>query len=75
MYFVYIIKSSLLNRTYIGQTDDLQSRLKQHHGRLKAHDWKFVHVESYPTRSLAMRREKYFKTGDGRKVLQNKGIV
>ena len=75
MHFVYVIKSESLNTTYIGQTDDLELRLKQHHGRLKAFDWKLVHAEQFSTRSLAVRREKYFKTGDGRKVLRNKGVI
>ncbi len=74
MYFVYVIKSESLNKTYIGQTANLNTRLKEHQGRLNAFDWTLVHVEEYRERSLAVRRERYFKTGDGRKVLRNKGI-
>ncbi|MBI3317696.1 MAG: GIY-YIG nuclease family protein [Candidatus Omnitrophica bacterium] len=75
MYYVYVIKSELLNKTYVGQTDDLELRLKQHNGRLKVFDWKLIHIEQYPTRSLAIRRERYLKTGDGRAVFLNKDIV
>ena len=74
MHFVYVIKSASLNRTYIGQTDHLAERLKQHHGRLKVFDWELVYSEEFLSRSLAMKREKYLKTGDGRKVLRNKGV-
>jgi putative endonuclease len=80
MYHVYVIKSGSSNRIYIGHTKDLQKRMLQHNGGYskatkKHQDWKIAHEEAYPTRSLAMKREKYLKTGDGRAVLKSKNIV
>ncbi len=79
MYYVYVIRSQFLNKTYIGYTEDLDRRLTEHNSRFKkmaenGFDWELIHVEEYPTKSLAMKREKYFKTGDGRRVLKLKGV-
>ena len=80
MYHVYVIKSISTGKTYIGHTDKLQERLSQHKdGSNKAtkfaHDWNLVHTEEYFTRSLAMKRESYLKSGDGKRVLKLKGVV
>ncbi|MFT5125357.1 MAG: putative endonuclease [Kiritimatiellia bacterium] len=77
MYFVYV----LLNpdgRTYVGQTNDLGRRLTQHndpnyrgtlHTKRHQGPWKLIHQETFASRSEAMRREKYFKTGVGREII------
>jgi len=80
MYYVYVIKSISNNKIYIGHTDNLQKRLLEHNsGYSKATkhscDWQVIHKEEYLDRSLAMKREKFLKTGDGRKVLKLKGIT
>ncbi|PIV39849.1 MAG: endonuclease, partial [Candidatus Omnitrophica bacterium CG02_land_8_20_14_3_00__42_8] len=38
-------------------------------------DWDVIYAEDYKDRLLAMKRERFFKTGDGRKVLKFKGIL
>jgi putative endonuclease len=35
----------------------------------KYRPWELVYFETFPTRSEAMRREKFFKTGRGREFL------
>jgi len=80
MYHVYVIKSDLLNEVYIGHTHELSDRLSAHSlghnlSTKKSDDWKLVHAEEYPTRSLAMKREEYLKSGDGRRVLKLKGVT
>ena len=80
MYYVYVLKSASSARTYIGHTQDLKTRLDQHNSRLGKSagthsQWKVIHVETYATRALAMKRECYLKTGDGRKVLRLKGVL
>jgi putative endonuclease len=67
---VYILKNSE-NKIYIGQTSDLSRRLEEHNftgvGYTSKHrPWVLVHTEEFKTRSKAMSREKYFKTGKGR---------
>jgi len=80
MYYVYVIKSESGNRIYTGYTDNLENRLLQHNKGYSAatkifNDWKFIYTEQYDNRSLAMKREKYLKSGKGREVLKLKGII
>ena len=75
MYYVYVLRSQTTGRRYVGQTDDVDRRLREHntptHNAKKftsrqAGPWKLIHQESYPTRTEAMRREKWLKSGVGR---------
>lgn len=74
IFYVYVIKcdnSSL----YIGHTDDLRRRWEDHcSGKV---DWtkrhspiKIVHYEELGSREEAVKRERYLKTGFGRKWLK-----
>jgi putative endonuclease len=64
MYFVYILRTSS-NTLYIGQTNNLEKRLKEHadkKGRgskyMRSFDsFKLVHSEVFETRSEALKRE------------------
>ncbi|MFC1703720.1 GIY-YIG nuclease family protein [Candidatus Omnitrophota bacterium] len=74
--YVYILESKKCNRLYIGFTEDVATRLKQHNRgenrSTKAYrPWKLVRVEEYKDRALAFKREKFFKTGKGRNVIKN----
>jgi putative endonuclease len=80
MYCVYIIRSRKKNKIYIGYTQDLQERLKQHNRKCnistkQSDDWELIYTENFSTRSLAMKREKYLKSGNGRQVVKLKAIV
>jgi putative endonuclease len=71
MFFVYILKSLKNGRYYTGSTSSVERRLLEHQlGQSDAtkylRPFELVWIESYGTRSEAMRREKYFKTGKGR---------
>ncbi|MEE9555170.1 MAG: GIY-YIG nuclease family protein [candidate division Zixibacteria bacterium] len=75
MFFVYVIKSSNGKR-YTGYTSDLSRRLEEHNsGACKStksgNGWKVVYSEEFPTRSEAMKHEKWLKSGIGRKFLDN----
>lgn len=70
MYTVYILKNPQ-GKIYIGQTSDLEKRIREHNisgvGYTSKHrPWILIHTEEFETRSKAMNREKYFKTGKGR---------
>ena len=64
MYFVYILRTSS-NTLYIGQTSNLEKRLKEHESKGKRsakymkyfETAKLVYSEEHPTRSSAMKRE------------------
>jgi len=63
-YFVYILRTSA-NTLYIGQTNDLEKRLKDHKEKNKKSakymrsfsSFTLVYTEPYATRSEAMKRE------------------
>jgi putative endonuclease len=79
MFNVYVLKSIGTGKIYIGHTNELQKRLLEHQSGFSAatkhaRDWELIHFEEYPDRALAMKRETYLKSGDGRKVLKLKGI-
>ena len=72
MYVVYILYSRSRDRYYIGQTADLETRLRVHNVRknLGASDWICVYQESYSTRSLAMQRESQIKRRKSRGFIE-----
>lgn len=71
MYKVYILKSLIKNRYYIGHTGDLEKRLKEHNsGKTKSTKayapWIVVFTEEFSTKSEAFKREleiKSYKSG------------
>lgn len=66
MYFVYILKSLRDSGYYIGQTEDLDNRIKKHNkGLVKSTRARIplvlVKKESFNTRGDARKRENYLK--------------
>ena len=63
-YFVYILRTSS-NTLYIGQTNNLEKRIREHESKSTKsakytryfNSFKLVHSESFNTRSEAMKRE------------------
>ena len=75
MFYVYVLRSGKTGRRYIGFCEDLDDRLRRHNaGESKATKhgipWTLLHAEGFATRSAAMTRERYFKTGRGRDELE-----
>ena len=68
MYYIYILRSED-NNLYIGQTNNLEKRIREHIRHLekaakftKEHDgFKLVYKEAFETRLESMRREKQLK--------------
>ena len=82
MFYVYVIKSENSDKTYIGQTSDLEKRLRQHNDlgnnfskytKRNKGPWKLIYKEEVSTRSEALRREKFLKSGKGRELIQIPG--
>ena len=74
MYFVYVIQSLSHNNRYIGSTDNVIKRVQEHNlGKCRytsgRRPWELVYKETFKTRSEAMKREKFLKSGQGRKYL------
>ena len=71
MYFVYILKSEKDDNIYIGITDNLERRLKQHNkGKNLSTKYRkplrLIYHEVVENRNEARKREKYLKSGSGR---------
>ena len=76
MYYVYILYSPGSGKTYTGFTNDVQRRLNEHNiteskgFTLRYRPWAFVRSEPYSTKSEAMTREKFLKSGRGREQIK-----
>ncbi|MBI5357374.1 GIY-YIG nuclease family protein [Candidatus Saccharibacteria bacterium] len=75
MFKVYVLTNQSGTR-YVGQTKDIDKRIVAHNTNMSRYTknkgpWKLVYSEDFETRSEAMKREKYFKTGKGRELLDN----
>ncbi|MGV8018066.1 MAG: GIY-YIG nuclease family protein [Ignavibacteria bacterium] len=73
-YFTYILKSTIVDRFYIGSTSNLENRLIHHnsgHSRStkKYIPWEIVYFEEYKTRSEAIKREYALKRIRNRETL------
>jgi putative endonuclease len=80
MFWVYAIRNERSGKIYIGQTSDLNRRLKRHNKllptKLRSYTainkgfWVVIYKEQYQTRSEAIKREKYLKSHIGRDWLK-----
>ena len=75
MFFVYILRSETSGKLYIGQTNNMDRRLREHneplhnvrkHTSRNKGPWQLIHHEEVESRSDAVRREKWLKSGIGR---------
>ncbi|MGB9664303.1 MAG: GIY-YIG nuclease family protein [Ignavibacteria bacterium] len=76
-YYVYVLWSDSLKQRYVGMTKDVEERLKMHNsGRSKytkrGKPWKLIYLEEYVIKRDAIERERFLKTGVGRKWLDEK---
>ena len=75
MYWVYAIKSGKDGRIYVGFTQDLEIRFKEHNtGKTKStkgyRPWNLIYSEEVAERQQARSREKYLKSGVGKAFLK-----
>ncbi len=76
MFYAYVLLSLKKEIYYKGSTENLAARIQQHNDGLvaftsKYRPWKLVYYEIFSTRAEAMKREKFFKSGQGREWLKN----
>ena len=74
-FFVYILFSLKDKKLYVGHTDNLEKRLKDHNGgKVKSTERRkpliLLYDEKFSTRSLAARREKFLKSLYGARFKQ-----
>ncbi|HLD60707.1 MAG TPA: GIY-YIG nuclease family protein [Patescibacteria group bacterium] len=75
MYYVYVLNSLSRNYIYVGLTDVIDRRFKQHQqGRERTtapyRPFELVHTEEFATRAEARKREKYLKSGIGKEWIK-----
>ncbi|MDO8467250.1 MAG: GIY-YIG nuclease family protein [bacterium] len=75
MFRVYILKSTINNRYYVGSTADLSRRLEQHNlGTVKSTKgfvpWTLAYQEELPTLSDARKRELQIKSWKKRAAIE-----
>lgn len=77
MFYTYVIRSQKSGYKYTGSTNDLRKRFRQH-----THDkstwtrnkgpWKLIYYEACLNEEDAKAREKYLKSGMGKRYLNNR---
>lgn len=77
MFYVYVIESLKLGKLYIGYSQDLTKRLKEHNQGLNFSTkpykpWRCIYYEACLNEEDAMRREKYLKTTQGNRLLKRR---
>ena len=75
MHYVYVLQSASDSGLYIGYSSNLRRRLAEHQtGRAIATSyrgpWQLIYYEAYTDEHDALGREKFLKSGAGRKHLQ-----
>ena len=75
MFYVYVLRSKSDSGLYIGYSSNLRGRLITHkEGAARATSsrgpWKLIYYEAYLESPDALGREKYLKSGGGRRFLQ-----
>ena len=75
MFNVYVLRSFKNNKRYVGFTSKtLELRLSEHNEGKNSYTrnnrpFKLMYSESFSEERVARQREKFFKTGNGRKFL------
>ncbi|NBB78960.1 MAG: GIY-YIG nuclease family protein [Verrucomicrobia bacterium] len=74
MFYVYVLQSEKDQGLYIGYTTDLKGRLSQHQaGEARAtvarYPFELIYYEAYLMEEDATGRERFLKSGSGRKYL------
>jgi len=68
LFYVYLIKTvnSNINKSYVGYTNNLKTRLKKHNSNkgaksTKGYKWKLIYKKRFNTKSEAMSYEYFLK--------------
>jgi len=77
MFYIYIIESKKSGYWYTGSTTDLRKRFNQHNKgestwTKQRGPWKLIYYEACLNEEDARSREKYLKSGMGKRYLKNR---
>ena len=76
IHFVYAITNENKSRIYVGMTNNVERRVKEHNaGKQRStksyRPWHLFHFEAYHSRGEAHKREIYLKSGSGKEFLKD----
>ena len=76
-YYTYVLISNKDKKFYVGWTDNLEKRINTHNkGLVEATRYRrsleLIYYEACQNKEKAIKREKYFKTGFGRRFLKDR---
>ena len=77
MHYTYVLQSQKDGRFYTGSAGNLRERIKEHNnGEVSSTKYRrplrLIYYEACLDKYDALRREKYLKTGMGKRYLQNR---
>ena len=77
MYYIYVLRSLKDKKLYVGFTEDIQKRFNEHNsGLVKSTKdripFELIYYEACLNKLDAIKREKYFKTGFGRRFIKER---
>jgi len=75
MFIVYLLKSDIANKSYVGVTNDIKRRLNEHNSGKHAYTkrympWTIIYMKKFNNFIDARKKEKYLKSANGRKFLK-----
>ena len=77
MYYVYVLKSQKTANLYTGFTNNLRERFNQHNNNLSTYTkgrgpFELIYYEACNNKFDAMARERYLKSGMGKRYLKKR---
>jgi len=77
MFYVYVLRSTKTGSLYTGFTSDLRKRLAEHNSMTLTYTkhrgpYELIYYEACQNISDALMREKYLKSGVGKRYLKNR---
>jgi len=74
-YYFYILKSKSTNKTYVGHTNNLVRRLREHNSGKSIYTsrfmpWEIIYKEEFDEEIEARKKEKYYKSSTGRRKIK-----
>ena len=77
MFFVYVLRSTIDQKLYIGYTRDIKKRLNDHNsGRVSStkarKPLELIFKEAYGIKQEAQKRERFLKSGAGHEYIRKK---
>jgi len=80
-YIVYVLEDVNNKSWYIGYTTDIQRRIQEHnqgiggqYSQSQKTRWKLIYVEGYVNKLDAVKRERFLKSGSGRRFIKKQII-